>query len=217
MFMAFINGVANTSKASKSSTSVANVEAPAPIETPAAPVAEVTASSSEESPSAAEAIAPAAESTCPAPTTDVPAADLDENRATAPAVAPVGQSSLEWTAKDDDKLMELRGRKVPWKEIGAILGGKHGIRERFTELSQAKSMHAAGEGQEAKDSTLGDDGVHIDFDTEEGTQSEKASIEGSKTRMIHFEEGDDMTLKEVGSKRAWFEYVEHMELMNVTR
>ena len=95
MFMAIIEAVANTLKGQKPSTPAATVEAPAPFETPADPVVEVTiAVPIEASPTAAEAIAPAAESTCPAPTTEVPAADLDENPATAPAMAPIEQSIL---------------------------------------------------------------------------------------------------------------------------
>ena len=216
-----VKGIANVLIGQKSSTPAATAEAPAPVETPAQapadPVAEVTAVPTEASASATEAIAPAAESTSPAPTTEVPAADLTENVATLAAVAPVGPLILEWTPEDDNKLLELRERKMAWKEIGVVLGGKHGIRERFRELCKAKSMQAGDEDKKTENSTRAEDGVNMKIDMTEGAKAERASIEGAKRPTMHFDEGEDLTMKEVGSPRGHHECGKGMELINVVR
>ena len=90
----------------------------------------------------------------------------------------------EWTAEEDTKLLELKGKSVSWKQITTEMGNKKGIRERYKELMKYKKpTEAKGKDTLSNPEAQGKDAVS-NPEAQTSLPPEKTSTKSSKKEKV---------------------------------
>ena len=110
-----------------------------------------------------------------------------------------------WTPLEDAQLLGLKAQNTSWKQIGVLMNGKQGIKERYKELMKDKGENDGAKGRDAKEGEVkkGNEGKEKGKKEGKGKGKQEEKVETNKGEddgkrpVIYIDEGDELDVHEV--------------------